>query len=120
MPQEITATRHAEVRIQQRGLHNTKLRILLDESSRYSHDARIFTGKDKERYISSLKRKIEHHKRHGSLEAVSELKREIQLAEGLVGWKTVIADGKLITCYPLTGARGRRKRNRKRRQGKPL
>lgn len=117
MPQEITPTRHAEARIQQRGLHNRKLRILLDESSRYSHEARIFTGKDKERYISSIKRKIEYHKRHGSWEAVSELKREIQLAERLAGWKAVIADDKLITCYPVTKARGSRRRNRKQRRG---
>ena len=116
MPKEITPTRHAEVQIQQRGLHNRKLRILLDESSRHSHDARIFTGKDKERYISSLKRKIEHHKHCGSLEAVSDLKQEIQLAERLAGWKAVIADGKLITCYPLTKAQGGRHRNRKRRR----
>ncbi len=109
-------SRHAEVRTQQRGLHNSKLRILLDEASRYSHDARMFTKKDKKRYISSLKRDIEHLKRKGFLEAVSDLKREIQLAEGLVGWKAVIVDDKLITCYPVTKARGRRQRNRKRRR----
>lgn len=112
-------SRHAETRIQQRGLHNRKLRILRDESSRYSHDARMFTRKDKERYISSLKRDIEHLKRRGALEAVSDLKREIQLAESLAGWKAVIVDDKLITCYPVTRARGRRRRNRnrKRRRG---
>ena len=120
MSQEITPTRHAEVRIQQRGLHDRRLGILQDESSRYSHDARIFTRKDARRYISSLKRDIGHLKRCGSWEAISDLKREIQLAEGLVGWKAVIADGKLITCYPLTGTRGHRRRNRKRRRGKPL
>ena len=117
MPQEFTPTRHAEARIQQRGLHNRKLRILRDESSRYSYDARMFTRKDKERYISSLKRDIEHLKRRGSWEAVSDLKREIQLAERLAGWKAVIVDDKLITCYPVTGARGRRRRNRKQRRG---
>ena len=117
MPQDPAPTRHAEIRIQQRGLHNRKLRILQDESSRYSHDARLFTRKDKERYISSLKRDIEHLKRRGSSEAVSDLKREIQLAERLVGWKVVIVDDKLITCYPVTKARGRRQRNRKRRRG---
>ena len=117
MPQELIPTRHAEARIQQRGLHNRKLRILRDESSRYSHDAQMFTKKDKERYISSLKRDIEHLKRRGSWEAVSDLKREVQLAERLVGWKTVIVDDKLITCYPVTGARGLRRRNRKRRRG---
>ena len=116
MRQKITPTRHAETRIQQRGLHNRKLRILQDESSRCSHDARMFTRKDKERYISSLKRDIEHLKRRGSLEAVSDLKREIQLAESLAGWKAVIADDKLITCYPVTKARGRGRRNRKRRR----
>ena len=117
MKTETKMSRHAEVRIQQRGLHNRKLRILLDESSRHSHDARIFTGKDARRYISSLKRDIGHLKRRGSWEAVSDLKREIQLAEGLAGWKAVIADDKLITCYPLTGTRGRRRRDRKRRWG---
>ena len=109
-------SRHAEVRIQQRGLHNRKLRILLNESSRYSHDARIFTKKDKDRYISSLKRDIGHLKRRGSWEAVSELKREIELAERLAGWKAVIVDDKLITCYPVTGTRGSRQRNRKQRR----
>ena len=120
MTQEFTPTRHAEVRIQQRGLHNRKLRILRDESSRYSHDARMFTRKDAKRYISSLKRDIEHLKRCGSWEAVSELKREIQLAERLAGWKAVIVDDRLITCYPVTGTRGSRQRNRKRWRGMPL
>ena len=109
-------SRHAETRIQQRGLHNSKLRILCDESSPYLHDGRMFTKRDKERYISSLKRDIEHLKRRGLWEAVSDLKRELQLAERLAGWKIVIVDGKLITCYPMTKARGRRQRYRKRRR----
>ncbi len=112
----VKVSRHADARIQQRGLHNSKLRILLNESSRYSHDARMFTRKDAKRYISSLKRDIEHLKRCGSWEAVSELKREIQLAERLAGWKAVIIDDKLITCYPATGTRGSRHRNRNRKR----
>ena len=92
---------HAEVRINQRGLHNDKLRILLNDSCRVSHYSWVMTRRKAKLRISSLKRDIQDCRRRGSWEVISVLKREIQLTENLVGWKVVIKDNLIITCYPM-------------------
>ena len=73
-------TRHAEMRMRQRGLRDDDLRLLLKAASQVSPDAYMLTERDAAREITRRK-------------------REIQSLERLKGCKVVVEDGIIITCY---------------------
>lgn len=73
-------TRHAEMRMRQRGLRDDDLRLLLKTASQVSPDAYMLTERDAACEIAIRK-------------------REIQSLERLKGCKVVVEDGTIITCY---------------------
>lgn len=73
-------TRHAEMRMRQRGLRDDDLRLLLKTASQVSPDAYMLTERDAACEIAIRK-------------------REIQSLERLKGCKVVVEDGIIITCY---------------------
>ena len=92
---EHVITRHAEVRMQQRGLRNSDLTFLLEVATQVAPDAYLLTRADAEREIA-------------------QRKREIQRLERLRGQKVVVLvdalAGTLATTvvrFPATGPAGR-------------
>ena len=82
-------TRHAEVRMRQRGLRNDDIRLLLTAASQISRDVYLLTERDTAREIAKCKRKI-------------------QSLERLNGCKVVVEQGCVVTCYH-TGKETRKK-----------
>jgi len=80
MFQNHALTRHAEVRMCQRGLKDDDLELILSAASQVSGDAYLLTDQDAAREI--IRRK-----------------REIQQLERLKGYKVVVENGAVITCY---------------------
>jgi len=74
-------TNHAVTRMQQRGIRNSDLELLLLTASQVSPDAYLLTNKDAEREIAARK-------------------REIQSLERLKGKKVVVKEATILTCYP--------------------
>ncbi len=80
MRDDITLTRHAQVRMQQRGLRDGDLRLLLDSGSQIADDALLLTEQDAAREIERRK-------------------QEIQRLERLKGVKVIFQGSAVITCY---------------------
>jgi hypothetical protein len=77
---ELALTRHAEVRLPQRGLRDADIALLLDAATPVAGDALLMTDADANREIAKRK-------------------REIQQIERLRGVKVVVADGAVVTVY---------------------
>ncbi len=73
-------TRHAEVRMRQRGLRDNDINLLLQSASQISPDTYLLTKQDVAREITRCK-------------------REIQNLERLKGCKIVVERGCIVTCY---------------------
>lgn len=73
-------TRHAQVRMRQRGLRDDDIRLLLKSASQVSPDVYLLTEQDMAREIARCK-------------------REIQSLERLKGCKVVVEEGCIVTCY---------------------
>ena len=76
-----TVTQHAEARMQQRGLREADLRLVLATATQVAPDAYLLTDADAEREIN-------------------QRKREIERLERLRNWKVVVAGATVVTCYP--------------------
>ena len=77
---ELALTRHAEVRLRQRGLRDADVVLLMDTATPLAGDAWLMTDADVAREITRRK-------------------REIQQIERLRGVKVVVADGVVVTAY---------------------
>jgi hypothetical protein len=77
---EYAVTRHAEMRMQQRGIRDSDLTLILDAATQVAPDAYLLTRADAAREIARRK-------------------REIQSIERLCGRKVVIEGGSVLTCY---------------------
>jgi hypothetical protein len=77
---ELALTRHAEVRLRQRGLRNADIVLLMVAATPISEDAWLMTDTDVAREITRRK-------------------REIQQIERLRGVKIVVTDGVVVTAY---------------------
>ena len=75
---ELTA--HVEIRMRQRGVRDDDLRLLLNAASQVAPDAYLLTERDAAREIAKRK-------------------HEIQRLERLKGFKLIVEDGAVITCY---------------------
>lgn len=73
-------TMHARMRMRQRGVRDEDLRLLLNAASQVAPDAYMLTERDAAREIAKRK-------------------REIQKLERLRGFKLVVEDGSVVTCY---------------------
>jgi len=73
-------TAHAKTRMQQRSLRDNDMDLLLNTASQISPDAYLVTKRDVAREVATRK-------------------REIQRLERLQGFKIVVAEGSIITCY---------------------
>lgn len=73
-------TRHADMRLRQRGLRDADLRLLLTAASQVSPDAYLLTEQD-------------------AVREIAQRKQEIQCLERLKGCKVVVVGGTIITCY---------------------
>jgi hypothetical protein len=76
----LALTRHAEVRVRQRGLRDADIALLMDAATPLAADAWLMTDADVAREITRRK-------------------REIQQIERLRNVKVVIADGVVVTAY---------------------
>ena len=77
---EVTYSKHAETRMQQRGLRPADLELILKHGSRLGEEVYFLSGKD-------------------VTERVNQLKAEIQCLERLNGKKLVLVNDVLVTCY---------------------
>ena len=75
----LSLTRHAEVRLSQRGLQDADVAFLMDVATPLARDEWLFTNAD--------------------VEAVARHKREIQRIERLRGVKVVVAADVVVTAY---------------------
>jgi len=105
---ELAVTRHAEVRLRQRGLRDADIALLMDAATPVAGDAWLMTDADANREITRRK-------------------REIQQIERLRNVKMVVADGAVVTAYhsrpgdqrrALCSGGSRRWRLRSRRRGR--
>ena len=82
-------TRHAQRRMQQRGLKRNDVDLVLQCGTDYHAGRVVLRDRDVEREIRNCKRRM-------------------QKLERLRGSVVVIEDGHLITCYRMHGGKGRR------------
>ena len=80
MLHDLRLTRHAEVRMRQRGLREGDVNLLLESASQISPDVYLLTRQD-------------------AAEAIARCKRRIQRLERPKGCKIVVAEGTVVTCY---------------------
>ncbi len=73
-------TSHAKTRMQQRNLRDRDMNLLLETASQISPDAYFLTKQDVAREVALRK-------------------KEIQQLERLQGFKIVVTNGAVITCY---------------------
>jgi hypothetical protein len=73
-------TRHAKMRMRQRGLRDNDMRLLLAVASQVAPDAYFLTEKDAAREIAARK-------------------QEIQCLERLRGSKVIVEEGSVVTYY---------------------
>ena len=90
-------TRHAAVRMRQRGLRDDDMSLLLRAASQVSPDVYMLTERDTAREIARRK-------------------SEIQSLERLNGCKVVVEQGCIVTCYHA----GKKNRKKTLRHGRAL
>lgn len=76
-------TRHASVRMQQRGLRQEDIRLFLDEASQVTPEAYLLKDEDVAR-------------------AVRRKQTEIRRLERLRGTQAIVLNGVIVTCYHAT------------------
>ena len=120
----LVPSRHAETRMRQRGMRLSDPGYILRCGSEIGgdiHGIYFLRRKDAQREIDLLQGEVRRMKRlQGSFSGanhereVRRLKREIHTLERLMGWKLVVADGFVVTCYHSS----RRDRKRMFRRGR--
>jgi hypothetical protein len=93
---DLTLTRHAELRMRQRGLRDSDLSLLFCAATPLGGDAYLMTNADAEREIA-------------------QRKREIQQIERLRGLKVIVPGDVVVTIYRPSHARRRRASRRGKR-----
>ena len=94
----IAYTRHAETRMQQRGIREADVIFILAEGTQVDDETWILLKRDAHR-------------------AIRDRRREIETAERLADTKVVLHDGKLVTAYASRPADQKRTLRRGRRKG---
>ena len=96
---KLTPTRHAQTRMDQRGIQRADVEIIVESGTVIRPGLHLLRDRDINR-------------------EVRECKRRIQALERLRGCAAVVEDGTLITCYHVDGKAGRQalRRNRRRRR----
>ena len=102
-------SRHAETRMKQRGMRRCELELVwrygseIDDSD---HEVYFLKHKDAQREINRVNGEIRRQTRSQGPSVrmdrereTHRLKREIQSLERVRGWKIVVADGTVVTCY---------------------
>ena len=95
---DITYSRHAETRMQQRGIRKADIPIILAYGTQIDDETYFMCNRDAAREIETRK-------------------REIQALSWLVNCKVVIRDGRVTTAYPSNPADQKRTLRRGRERG---
>ena len=95
---DIIYTRHAETRLQQRGIRKTDIPIILACGTQIDDETWLMCNRDAAREIEARK-------------------REIQTLSRLANRKVVIRDGRVITAYPSNPSDQKRTLRRGRQKG---
>ena len=95
---DIIYSRHAETRMQQRGIRKADIRIILAYGTQIDDETYFMRNRDAAREIETRK-------------------REIQTLSRLVNRKVVIRDGRVITAYPSNPTDQKRTLRRGRQKG---
>lgn len=120
-------TRHALMRMDQRGFNTNDIRIILENGTFVRRGFRVLRDRDADAAIRRCKRQIQTLGRQRQpsdrqQRDIRECKRRIQTLERLRGSGVVVEDGTLVTCLHISGAQGRRAlrgRPRRRHRVKP-
>ena len=114
-------SRHAETRMSQRGRRLSDLELIWRYGSEIGGDILYLSRKVVRREVRLMNREIHRLNRLQRESAnadrqreIRRLKREIQALERLSGWKLVVANDTVVTCYRS----GRRDRKRVLRRGR--
>ena len=94
----LSYTRHAKTRMQQRGIRKADIPIILTYGTQIDDETYFMRNRDAAREIETRK-------------------REIQALSRLVNRKIVIRDGRVITAYPSNPADQKRTLRRRRQKG---
>ena len=94
----LSYTRHAKTRMQQRGIRKADIPIILTYGTQIDDETYFMCNRDAAREIETRK-------------------REIQTLSRLVNRKVVIRDGRVITAYPSNPADQKRTLRRRRQKG---
>ena len=94
----LSYTRHAKTRMQQRGIRKADIPIILTYGTQIDDETYFMRNRDAAREIETRK-------------------REIQALSRLVNRKIVIRDGRIITAYPSNPADQKRTLRRGRQKG---
>ena len=94
----LSYTRHAKTRMQQRGIRKADIPIILTYGTQIDDETYFMRNRDAAREIETRK-------------------REIQALSRLVNRKIVIRDGRVITAYPSNPADQKRTLRRRRQRG---
>lgn len=95
---DLIYSRHAETRLQQRGIRKADIRIILAYGTQIDDETYFMRNRDAAREIETRK-------------------REIQTLSRLVNRKVVIRDGRVITAYPSNPTDQKRTLRRGRQKG---
>ena len=95
---DLSYTRHARTRMQQRGIRKAAIPIILEYGTQIDDETYFMCNRDAAREIETRK-------------------REIQTLSRLVNRKVVIRDGRVITAYPSNPSDQKRTLRRGREKG---
>ena len=95
---DLSYTRHARTRMQQRGIRKADIPIILEYGTQIDDETYFMCNRDAAREIETRK-------------------REIQTLSRLVNRKVVIRDGRVITAYPSNPSDQKRTLRRGREKG---
>ena len=114
-------SRHAETRMGQRGRRPSDLELIWRYGTEIGSDTLYLGRKDVRREVRLMNREIRRLNRLQRASAnvdrqreIRRLKRQIQALERLSGWKLVVANDTVVTCYRSS----RQDRKRTLRRGK--
>ena len=114
-------SRHAETRMGQRGRRPADLELIWRYGSEIGSDILYLSRRDVRRAVRPMNREIRRLNRlqrafadTNRQRVIRRLKRKIQALERLSGWKLVVANETVVTCYRSS----RRDRKRTLRRGR--
>ena len=114
-------SRHAEARMSQRGRRPADLELIWRYGTEIGSDVLFLSRRDVRRAVRPMNREIRRLNRLQRASAdtnrqreIRRLKRKMQALERLSGWKLVVANETVVTCYRSN----RRDRKRVLRRGR--